>query len=124
MNNYNYNNSNLVDPYIGFIRGNLFNDLYSQYKNYKPVEINPSNDKEYSMLLIKVYEFATHELTLYLDNYSNNTNIIKLRDEYRNTLNEAINNYEIKYGAISLNSSVLAKTPWGWDTKFPWEVDN
>ena len=26
----------IIDPYEGFIRGNLFENLYDPYKNYKP----------------------------------------------------------------------------------------
>ena len=42
FNNYNYSNNNVnnnIDPYKGFIRGNIFDNLYDPYKNYKPYEI-------------------------------------------------------------------------------------
>ena len=35
------NNSN-IDPKEGFLRGNLFNNLYDEYKNYKPQELKKS----------------------------------------------------------------------------------
>ena len=51
--NNNYNqpnykntlNANIYDPYQGFIRGNMFPDLYNTYKLNKPVEIMPKNEQ-------------------------------------------------------------------------------
>ena len=49
--NFNYidmydNFSNdLFEPYEGFIRGNLFDDLYQQYKNYRPRRLVPDNEQ-------------------------------------------------------------------------------
>lgn len=126
MNNYiNYNNGSentLFDPYEGFIHGNLFSNLYSQYLNYKPISITPDNEKDYDMLLIQAYLLATHDLTLYLDNHPDDSNYIKLRSEYVSLLKQAINTYENKYGALDLSSSTLSNSPWGWDSSFPWEV--
>ena len=31
--------NNIIDPYQGFIRGNMFSDLYNNYKFEKPVQI-------------------------------------------------------------------------------------
>ena len=34
-----------------------------------------------------------------------------------------IENYERKYGPLTLDSEYTKKSPWAWDTKnFPWEV--
>lgn len=115
-------NKSFAEPYTAFIRGNLFNNLYDQYKNYKPAEINPTNEKDYALLLVQVYDFCAHELTLYLDNYPNDATAIKLRDEYSKAAREAINQYETKYGPLSLASTTLGAVPWAWDTTvWPWE---
>ena len=37
--------NNLYDPYQGFIRGNLFPDLYNTYKVNKPFEVEPMNEQ-------------------------------------------------------------------------------
>lgn len=138
MNNYNEyynypNNTNnikkpsklLMEPYEAFIKGNLFNNLYNQYKNYKPVQLNPSTEQEYALMLVQIYDFCTHELTLYLDNYPNDSNMIRLRDEYSKAAREALNNYETKFGPITLSSGTLNTIPWAWDTKkWPWEGNN
>lgn len=132
MNNYEYynypndtvnlNNNNFADPEVAFTRGNLFNNLYAPYKNYKPVELNPTNEQEYALLLVQMYCFCAHELTLYLDNYPNDTNAIKLRSEYCKAAKEAIAQYELKYGPLTLSSNTLSATPWAWDDgKWPWE---
>jgi len=46
MNMYLNKNEDLADPKTAFLRGNLFNNLYDPYKNYKYGMLNPSNKKE------------------------------------------------------------------------------
>lgn len=111
-----------TDPYTAFIRGNLFSDLYTPYKNYKPAELNPKSEKEHAMLLAQMYGFAAHELTLYLDTHPQDSKAIKLRSKYMNMYQQAMAEYESKYGPIELESNLLDQTPWGWNTKYwPWE---
>ena len=110
------------DPYSAFIKGNLFNNLYIPYKDYKVAQINPKNEEEYLMLMIQIYDFCTHELTLYLDVNPNDQEAIRLRTEYINLAKQALNEYESQYKALNLTSSNLATIPWAWDTKkWPWE---
>ena len=122
MNNYYNNDQNNFDPYIGFIRGNVFDNLYSQYKNYQPDEMNPTNEKDYMMTMLQIYSFNLNDLDLYLDLNPNKTDIINLRSNYLKKYNELKKDYETKYGAIDLSSDTLSKTPWGWNSSFPWEV--
>ena len=117
MNNYN-------NPDIGFERGNLFDNLYLPYKNYKIDKINPKNEKEYLMYIVQVYDFAINDLGLYLDNYPNDSEKINLRNTYLLEYQKAYDNYESKYGPLDLTSNYLNKTPWCWVSSFPWEVDN
>ena len=110
------------DPYSAFIKGNLFNNLYIPYKDYKVDQINPKNEEEYLMLMIQIYDFCAHELTLYLDVNPNDQEAIRLRTEYINLAKQALNEYESQYKALNLTSSNLATIPWAWDTKkWPWE---
>lgn len=110
------------DPYYAFIKGNLFNNLYIPYKDYKVAQINPKNEEEYLMLMIQIYDFCAHELTLYLDVNPNDQEAIRLRTEYINLAKQALNEYESQYKALNLTSSNLATIPWAWDTKkWPWE---
>ena len=110
------------DPYSAFIKGNLFNNLYIPYKDYKVAQINPKNEEEYLMLMIQIYDFCAHELTLYLDVNPNDQEAIRLRTEYINLAKQALNEYESQYKALNLTSSNLATIPWAWDIKkWPWE---
>ena len=119
--NTNQNNG-LAEPYQGFTRGNMFDNLYDEYKNYRPQELNPTNDKEYAMLLMQMYGFAAHDLGLYLDVNPNDTNALRQRAEYIRMYNEALAQYENSFGPITQNSVMLETTPWAWDTKkWPWE---
>jgi len=48
--------------------------------------------------------------------------MIKLRDKFQKEYEDSFKEYEKKYGALTSDSSILDKTPWGWVSKFPWEV--
>ena len=114
-----------LEPYTGFLMGNLSKSLYDGYKNHKPMEINPSNEKDYDLLMVQVYDFATHDLDLYLDNHPNDNEVIRLREECFNNCKRAKALYESKYGALDKSSSVLSKTPWNWCNKnWPWERED
>lgn len=129
MNNINQNrNSNQrklgydTEAYLGFIRGNMFSNLYDPYQNYQIQELNPNNEQEYLLLLVQMYGFAAHDLGLYLDVNSNDGKAIDLRNNYINLYNQSLANYESKYGPLTLNSQGLDTKPWAWNTKkWPWE---
>lgn len=118
MNNLGYD----IDPYNGFMRGNMFNSLYDPYKNYQIQEINPTNEREYALLMVQMYGFAAHDLGLYLDVNPNDANAINLRNEYIKLYKQALAEYEHRYGSLDLSSNMLEATPWAWDSeKWPWE---
>lgn len=118
MNNLGYD----TDPYTGFMKGNMFSNLYEPYKNYQVQEINPTNEREYALLMVQMYGFAVHDLGLYLDVNPNDTNAINLRSEYVKLYKQVLAEYESKYGALGLSSNMLDVTPWAWDSKkWPWE---
>lgn len=115
-------NNPLAEPYVGFIRGNMFNELYSEYKGYTPKELNPNNDKEYIQLLLQMYGFAAHDLGLYLDINPGDMSVIKKRAEFVKMYNDTLAQYEKNYGPITSCSEMLSTSPWAWDTKtWPWE---
>ena len=45
LNNMMNNQPNLYTPEEGYNKGNLFTDLYSEYKNYKPVELKSNSEQ-------------------------------------------------------------------------------
>ena len=113
----------LTTPYEALKRGNIFNELYSSYKNYRPKELTTQNEKGKMLLDIRMYNQALIDLNLYLDLHPDNKEIITLRGNYLNKYNEAVLNYERKYGPISLDSKLTKEYPWKWDeNNFPWEV--
>ena len=123
-NKQNYNNENqLYDAYNGFIRGNLFKNLYDPYKLNEPYDVKPMNEQ--AKLLTKIYAlcFSMTDLNLYLDIYSNDNNMINLFNQYRTEKDNLIKEYESKYGPITLNSDSLNTYPWAWDD-MPWPWDN
>lgn len=122
MNN-NMNNQNLAEPYEGFIRGNLFNNLYQQYKNYRPARLVPNNEQAELLLNVNQLTFAAHELNLYLDVYPNDTNMIRLFNQYREMANEAIKKYESKYGPLTIDTLSSPNT-FSWEAySWPWEKE-
>ena len=120
--NSNQNNSNLYGSYEGFIRGNLFSDMYKGYKDYEPYQIPINSEKEEEMVNLNQLQFAMHELNLYLDVFPDDKDALKKFIDYRNKYVEKLNEFEKKYGPLEicdLNSNSL---PFGWeDKKFPWE---
>lgn len=122
QNQMNYNNPKLYNPYEGFIRGNLFPNLYDGCKDYKPFQINPMNEQAEMLTNIDSLGFATIDLDLYLDINPNDQNAIGLFNQYRKEKEELIKNYELKYGPLLLNSEALNSVPWMWnDRPWPWE---
>ena len=114
--------SNIADSQIGFKRGNLFNNLYDEYENYKPQELKATNEREDLILQIDENRFATIELGLYLDLYPNDINALNKYNSYLKKEKELITIYESKYGPMTLISPVQTNT-WLWNNSpWLWEV--
>ena len=105
--NYNYNcypnnmdrdmnNPKFFTEREGYLRGNMFRNLYSQYKNYEPAILRPTNEQEEMFLRMSEAEFAAHDLNLYLDLYPNDGNALDLFNKYRKKANKLIMEYEEK----------------------------
>ena len=114
------NPNNLYDPYNAFIRGNLFPDLYNQFKISKPFEVEPMNEQADLLTRLDAYCFAAHELNLFLDTHPTNNAMINLFTEYTKKAKELQNEYENKYGPLFVDASKTS--PWAWNqTPWPWE---
>lgn len=133
---YNYNNNNynipnfnqvnsnesIYDPYQGFIRGNLFPNLYNSYKIEVPMNIQPINEQAQLLTELDALQFSTIDLNLYLDNYPDDRQMIDLFDQYSKEFNIVKNKYEEKYGPILVYSQYNNKYPWSWNkSPWPWE---
>ena len=122
-NNMNNQNISLYNPYEAYIKGNLFKNLYNGYKNYKPATIKINNEQAELLLNVNQISFLRHELNLYLDNYPNNQNALDLFNRYRKMEDEAIKNYERRFGPLEVSSEINNTTPFAWEkTKWPWEM--
>ena len=128
-NNYNqplYNQdvtkTNILDPYSGFIRGNMFLELYNGYKLNNPYEITPMNEQAELLTYIDSLGFAMIDLNLYLDVNPNDRDALELFNQYRTQNNEYVRQYESKYGPLLLSSNALTTYPWAWNNSpWPWE---
>ena len=110
----------IVDPYIGLIRGNLFNNLYDPYKDYTPVDIVVTNERESLLGQIQMYNFATVDLNLYLDLHPNDMAVFNKFREYTNEYKRYLNEFEKTYrplclSSINKDSYEYYKNPWPWD---------
>ena len=123
---YKPNNSainDLVTPYEGFIRGNMFKSLYEPYKNITPYQIRPMNKQAEMLTSIDALTFALLDMNLYLDIYPKDTEVINLYTHYNTQNKQLKEEYENMYGPLTTSSSATSKTPWSWDDK-PWPWDN
>ena len=124
--NYNYyrnikpQEEKLYNPYEGYIRGNMFPQLYHQYKISKPFNIEPINEQAKLLTDIDVLTFSLIDLNLYLDIYNDDKYMIDLYNQYKKQLNELKNIYENKYGPLIQNDK--STNTWNWEKgPWPWE---
>ena len=122
-NTFMHDNLNLYEPYEGFVKGNLFKNLYNEYKNYKPMTLRPTSEKNALMLEIQKYKFALNDLNLYLDVNPNNKEAINIYNNYVVELDKLTKYYENLYGPISLNNNLIKTSNFNWiNCPWPWEV--
>ena len=114
----------LFGPYEGFIKGNLYSNLYDPYKDYDPVQLTPNNQYQEDLLNLNQMQFAAHEINLFLDNYPNDTNMLSLYNKYKKSYLKLLQEFENRYGPVMVSSDVLNTTPWAWNNEpWPWEGD-
>ena len=113
----------LYDPYEGFIRGNMYKNLYDPYKINSPYEIKPMNEQAEMLTYIDALCFACIDLSLYLDIFPNNKDAINLFNKYNGQKNSLMNKYQEKFGPLTLDSDALNAYPWAWNER-PWPWDN
>jgi len=117
----NMNNSN-IDPKEGFLRGNLFDNLYKPYKNYRYGNLKATNKKEELLYNLLMYKFALIELNLYLDVNPNDMMMLNLFKKYQMEEKKICNEFEKNYGPLTLDSEYLGNNNWKWiNSPWPWE---
>lgn len=116
------NMTSLFTPEEGYNKGNLFANLYDQYKNYNPRPLKAVSEKERLLLELSRIKFAAHELNLYLDIYPDDNSMLTLFNDYRNRANELKKQYESLYGPLTISSNSLENSPFMWvENSWPWE---
>ena len=125
MNYYSMRNGSfLFKPTEGYDVGNLFQNLYDDYKNYKPRKLEGRNEKERAYLDLSRIAFAMHEVNLYLDTHPEDRMMIQLFNDYRKMYVDMEEKYERQYGPITTCSDAMQGNPFSWVEKsFPWEVN-
>ena len=120
-NNQRQNNQNkFTSPEEGFLRGNMEAGTYVPYKNMNYIKPNINNERQRDLYELQKMCFAAHDANLYLDTHPEDTNMIRLYNDYLKEEKRLNNLYEKKYGPIDLSDNEgLEMTPWSW-IKEPW----
>ena len=110
----------LFDVYNGYIRGNMFPNLYNQYKINRPYDIEPLNKQAELLTQLNAYGFAAHDINLYLDTHPNDKQMINLYNKYIDETNKLVRTYEKEYGPLNVSGNMTS--PWSWNNDpWPWE---
>lgn len=124
FNKCNFNSSTkpaqLYDVYNGFIRGNMFPNLFNQYKISRPFDIRPLNEQAELLTKVDAYTFAAHDVNLYLDTHPDDKEMVELFNQYSGDAKTARDEFENKFGPLLVNSK--EGFPWAWNNRpWPWE---
>lgn len=112
----------LVSIKEGFLRGNMFANLYLPYKNYTYSKIVPRTKREELLLEIMELCFAINDLNLYLDLHPKDTEMVKIfRDLVEKSCLKEMEFVKL-YGpidVIDINSDNFnwIEDPWPWQNE-------
>jgi len=114
-------NHPFVDPLSGIIRGNLSKEEFLTYKKYIPTMPTLKTDRAVKLFELQKYDFAIHELKLYLDLCPNHREALELFKKYVSEHDQLIKDYIDKYGPIKPNQNIYF-SKWIWvNEPWPWE---
>lgn len=115
------NETTLYSVDEGFLKGNLFKNLYDPYKNYEVKKIIPKTEKE--LLEYNIYKlcFAINDLNLYLDINPHDQEMYELFKKYIEQYKKYLHEYEMKYQVLELTDDTHGKYTW-INNPWPWEV--
>ena len=118
---YNMTSNQLATINLALDRGNLFNNLYDPYKNYKYNNLTATNKREELLLNVLRYDFVLTELNLYLDIYPKDRNMINLYNQYLEEKKRACFEYTKNFGPLTLDDQ-SNNNSWSWlQSPWPWE---
>lgn len=117
FNRHNASTFNIVE---GFNKGNMFNKLYSKYKNHV-YNLKVNNKRDELLYKIQMYNFAVKDLGIYLDLHPTETKMIELYKKYNIELSKLKKQYNEEYVPLSMsdldkaNKWTWINNPWPWD---------
>jgi hypothetical protein len=119
---FNETKSNIFDLDECYKKGNMFDNIYEEYKNYKPIEIKTNTEEEKLYLNILKLEFAINDLNLYLDINPYDNKVFEIFKKYILLYKKCLKEYESKYQVLDLYHDVFDKytwinSPWSWEKK-------
>ena len=94
----------------GFMKGNLFKELYKPYKNLTYLPLNPRTERERKL----------YDLNLYLDLNPNDQECLKKIKEYIMEEKKLTKEYEMMYGPLTINGVEGNSFKW-INNPFPWD---
>lgn len=112
-------NTTLYDAKESLRLGNTFPSLYKPYKNYNPVKLKGSNERENCLLEIQMLDFVITDLNLYLDIHPNDEYVYRLFKQYVNDCKKKKEVYVKRFGPLSIDDLSVgndwSKGVWPWE---------
>ncbi len=118
--NQNIYDNTLVSTTEGFVRGNMFDNEYVKYKDYKYSMPKTCSEKVAHLYKIMELSFAINDLNLWLDINPSDEKIFNCFKECVIKLTECEKSYVEKYGPIELIQNLGDKNE--WIKNHPWEA--
>ncbi|MBE6161122.1 MAG: spore coat protein CotJB [Firmicutes bacterium] len=115
-----YGDSKLVSSKEGFLRGNMFGNLYDPYKDLTYLPLKPKNEKEYLLYEIMEIDFAINDINLYLDLYPEDKEMYERFKMYTKKCMELKDAYSKKYGPLTIDETNQMEYKWD-ENPWPWE---
>lgn len=117
---YEKQNNGLVSTEEGFLKGNMWKNEYTPYKNMPPVRLKPTCEREALLFKIMEIDFAVNDLNLYLDLHPEDMEMYECFKKYTEECIELKDQYARMYGPLTLdetqgNTYDWMKNPWPWD---------
>ena len=112
--------STLYNVDEGFIKGNMYKNLYDKYKHYEPKKFTPKTELDLITYNLYKYCFAINDLNLYLDIHPDDTKMYELFKKYVAEYKATKKKYESIVGPLTITHDNYNKYSW-INVKMPWE---
>lgn len=120
INNYSRKENNILSPIDALNKGNLFKDLYSNYKNHI-YSVIVKGKRDEMLLNVQALGFLLKDLNLYLDVFPDDKDLLFEFNHYNKEYKKVKSEYESEFGPLCVNAenndSVFnwVSSPWPWD---------